>query len=73
VVVGGVAVASGDIVVGDEDGVVVVPAARIDETIARLESVKAAEAALDARVKAGLTMPDFLRALIAAGRFQEID
>jgi 4-hydroxy-4-methyl-2-oxoglutarate aldolase len=73
VVVGGVAVASGDIVVGDEDGVVVVPAARIDETIARLEAVKAAEAALDARVKAGLTMPDFLRALIAAGRFQEID
>ena len=38
-------VASGDIVVGDRDGVVVVPRARIDETLKNLERVKAAEAA----------------------------
>jgi 4-hydroxy-4-methyl-2-oxoglutarate aldolase len=72
VVVGGTAVASGDIVVGDEDGVVVVPAAEIDEVVARLPAVRAAEAALEARVKAGLAMPDFLKVMIAAGRFEEI-
>ena len=58
VVVGGVAVSAGDIVAGDGDGVVVVPFERIDACIAGLERVRAAEAELDAKVKAGLkTMP----------------
>lgn len=73
VVVGGVAVASGDIVIADEDGVVIVPFGRIGEVAARLAGVKAAEAALDAKVKAGLTVPDFIKALIDAGRFEEIE
>ncbi len=72
-VVGGVAVAAGDIVVGDEDGVVVVPAARLGETIANLAAVRAAEAAADARVKAGLQLPDHFKALAEGGRFEEID
>jgi 4-hydroxy-4-methyl-2-oxoglutarate aldolase len=73
VVVGGVAVASGDIMVGDEDGVVVVPQGRIGEVIARLTSVKAAEAALDAKVKAGLQLPDFIQTMIDAGQFREVE
>lgn len=72
-VIGGVTVGAGDIVVGDEDGVVVVPHARIDETIARLAKVRAAEADLDAKVKNGLVMPDFVKTLIDAGRFNEIE
>ena len=71
-VVGGVTVAPGDIVLGDEDGVVVVPHALIDETIERLASVRAAEASLDAKVKVGLEVPDFIRNLFEAGRFKEI-
>ncbi|MEO6270243.1 MAG: hypothetical protein ABIP08_08070 [Lautropia sp.] len=54
VVVGGVTVANGDIVAGDQDGVVVVPYERIDDCIERLVRVRAAEAELDAKVKAGL-------------------
>jgi len=73
VVIGSVAVASGDIIVGDEDGVVVVPHARIAATIARIASVRSAEAALDAKVRAGLAVPDFVQALIDAGRFKEVD
>lgn len=73
VVVGGVAVGPGDIVLGDEDGVVVVPYALIDATIERLAAVRAAEAALDAKVKAGLEVPDFIRSLFEAGRFKEIE
>jgi 4-hydroxy-4-methyl-2-oxoglutarate aldolase len=73
IVCGGTAVGPGDIVVGDEDGVVVVPFARIDEAIARLPGVKAAEADLDARVKAGLKVPHLLQTLIDSGRFQEVD
>lgn len=73
VVVGGVAVDAGDIVVGDENGVVVVPRARIAATIARLPAIKAAEAAMEARVKAGLDRPDFWQELIDGGRVRYID
>jgi 4-hydroxy-4-methyl-2-oxoglutarate aldolase len=54
VVVGGVAVATGDIVSGDQDGVVVIPFERIDACIERLARVRKAEAELEAKVKAGL-------------------
>lgn len=73
IVVGGVAVEAGDFVIGDADGVVVVPCARILETIARLAKVRAAEADLDAKVKAGLQIPDFIQAMIDGGQFREID
>lgn len=73
VVVGGVAVGSGDIVVGDGDGIVAVPFSAIEAVIARLVAVKAAEAALDAKVRGGLQLPDFIRAMMDAGRFREVD
>ena len=72
VVVGGVAVNAGDIVIGDEDGVVVIPAAQIDQTIARLPSVRAAETNLDAQVRAGLVIPAFIENIINAGGFTEV-
>lgn len=73
VVVGGVAVNAGDIVVGDEDGVVVVPRAHIAATIERLAAVRAAEAKLLAEVEGGLTLPPGIAAMAAAGRFVEVD
>jgi len=54
VVCGGVTVATGDVVVGDRDGVVVVPRARIEDTLKNLERVKAMEAATLERVRGGL-------------------
>ena len=36
-------------------------------------SVCAAEADLDAKVRAGLQLPAFITSMIAAGRFKEID
>src|SRR5260370_25751004 len=59
IVVGGVRVESGDIVIGDRDGIVIVPLARAAAVLARLEQVRAAEAALEAKVRAGLEIPDF--------------
>lgn len=53
VVLGGVAVEPGDIVVGDQDGVVVVPQRRAAAVAERLAEIEAAEAALDAKVAAG--------------------
>ena len=58
VVVAGVVVATGDVVVADQDGVVVVPFERIGACLERLVRVRAAEADLDAKVKGGLkSMP----------------
>jgi 4-hydroxy-4-methyl-2-oxoglutarate aldolase len=54
IVCGGSTVATGDIVVGDRDGVVVVPRARLAETLANLSQVKAAEAAMLDGVRGGL-------------------
>ena len=73
IVIGGVAVAAGDIAVADEDGVVVVPFARIDATIRRLAEVRAAEAILEAKVKEGLIVPEFIRKSIEAGRFKDVE
>ena len=54
IVCGGRAIASGDIVVADRDGVVSVPRALIRKTLASLERVRAAEAAMLKRVRGGL-------------------
>jgi len=59
VICGGRVVAAGDIVVADADGVVVVPRARIDETLVCLNQVMAAETAMSARVREGLKEPPF--------------
>jgi 4-hydroxy-4-methyl-2-oxoglutarate aldolase len=54
IVCGGRAIASGDVIVGDRDGVVVVPQALLKATLAALDRVKAAEAAMSERVRSGL-------------------
>jgi 4-hydroxy-4-methyl-2-oxoglutarate aldolase len=69
VVCGGVPVATGDVVVGDRDGVVVVPHARVAETLDNLERVKAIEAATLERVRGGLKeLPVEVPALRRIGR-----
>lgn len=73
IVIGGVAVNAGDIVVGDVDGVVVVPFALIDDVIASLDKVLAAEKQMDADVRAGMTIMPRVAALFDSGRIQEID
>ncbi len=67
IVVGGVAVRSGDIVAGDRDGVVVVPQERIAETLAALEGVKAKEAKQDQGIAGGLIVPEWLAEFRAQG------
>ena len=73
IVVGGVAVDSGDIVVGDQDGVVVVPRVRIDATLKNLAQVRKLEAALEARVKAGLKKTEIVDAILKPGTIKEVD
>ena len=72
IIVGGVPVESGDVVIADGDGVVIIPQARIAKTLAALAGVRAAEAALEAKVKAGLEIPDFVLKILRSDRTVEI-
>ena len=56
--IGGQRVESGDMIVADRDGVVVVPFDRLDDTIGQLERVREAEAIRDQAVANGLKIPD---------------
>lgn len=72
IVLGGVAVASGDLVIGDDDGVVIVPRDQIAMVLNKLPDIRAAEAALEAKVKGGLEVPDFIQAILDSDRVVEI-
>ncbi|WP_112321501.1 RraA family protein [Oceanibium sediminis] len=72
VTVGGHPVASGDMIVADADGVVVVPFALIDTVIARLCEIAALEEALDAKVADGLTLPGAIADLLASDQVREV-
>ncbi len=66
--IGGQRVESGDVVVADFDGVVIVPFDRIAEVLECLERVKKLEAARDAEVAAGLRVSAATRAILDSDR-----
>ena len=65
---GGVHVRPGDIVVGDADGVVVVPLDRAEAVLASLDAVRAAEAKAVAAVEGGATESEKVRRIMASAR-----
>lgn len=72
-VVGGVRVESGDMIVADVNGVVVVPFAEIDTVIARVARVRALEEALEAKVRDGFCRMQPIEEMIADGRAVVVD
>ena len=60
-------------IVGDRDGVVVVPLLRIDDVISKLDEVFVLEKELDARVADGLQMPEFADEIINSDRTVWVD
>lgn len=73
IIIGSVAVASGDIVVGDADGVVVIPLHHAADVARQLATVRSAEASLEAKVKTGLRIPDFIAQLLSSERVEYLD
>ncbi|WP_394689393.1 RraA family protein [Hoeflea sp.] len=72
-VVGGRYIETGDMIVADIDGVVVVPFARIDAVIAQLAAIQELETALDAKVQAGLREMPAIEAMLADGTAKLVD
>jgi 4-hydroxy-4-methyl-2-oxoglutarate aldolase len=69
---GGVRIESGDILIGDRDGVVVVPRGKAAAVLKTLADVRTAEAAFEEKVKGGLEIPDFILAILASNRVHNI-
>lgn len=73
IICGGRAVASGDIVVGDADGVVVVPQADARMVLEQLKNVRAKEAKMLEAVRSGLKQPGFMAEILAGNRIRYVD
>ncbi|AUC52083.1 aldolase [Sagittula sp. P11] len=71
-VVGGREVATGDIIVADRNGVVVIPYARIDTVIAKAKAVAQMEKELEVKVKDGFCTPLDIDAMLADGRAKKV-
>ena len=54
-------VCSGDVIVADLDGVVVIPQDQLQQVVARLPAIRTKEAAADAAVSQGARSPSFLK------------
>lgn len=66
-VVGGCAVSTGDMIVADRNGVVVIPYTQIDTVLERLKVVMDLESELEAKVKDGFCSPLDIAAMLADG------
>jgi len=73
IVIGGVSVNTGDIVVGDQDGVVVVARRTAPAVADGLKAVFAKERKMEANVKAGMTVPGWLKEAYDAKGVRYID
>jgi 4-hydroxy-4-methyl-2-oxoglutarate aldolase len=73
VVLGDVSVSPGDILVGDRDGVVVIPLSQAEAILSRLPAIGAAEQQLEAKVRDGLRLPDFVAEVLGSGKTRYLD
>ncbi len=73
IVCGGVAVEAGDIVVGDRDGVVVIPQAQAEGVVAALSDIRRMEEETQARIRAGMTHLDSVADLLRSDRVAYLD
>ncbi|MEP1207392.1 MAG: RraA family protein [Rhizobiaceae bacterium] len=71
--IGGQQVESGDMVIADRDGVVVVPFDQIDAAIENLQRVQQAEEARDQKVAEGLKLPADIEQLLQGDQTRFVD
>lgn len=73
IVIGGVAVEAGDIVIGDADGVVVLPRKHLHTLLPLIEEVLAAEGATQSKIKNGFTNIGGIEDILASDRVRYVD
>lgn len=73
VVAGGVQVTAGDLVMGDRDGVVVVPGAMVETVADQVDAIRAAEAKVIEKSESGITTLPFMDALLNSERVKFVE
>jgi 4-hydroxy-4-methyl-2-oxoglutarate aldolase len=73
IVAGGMAVQPGDVLVGDRDGVAVIPQAELQHVLSQLDEIRRLEGALQTKIRAGLTHPDAIAAMLTSDRVRWVD
>jgi 4-hydroxy-4-methyl-2-oxoglutarate aldolase len=73
IVCGGVAVQAGDIVLGDRDGVVVIPQAHAEAIAAALDEIRRMEEETQKKIRAGMTHLPAIEALLESDRVAYVD
>ena len=73
VVLGGVRVASGDVIVAGADGVVVIPREQLQEVLSRLPEIKAAEMETEQAVEDGMELMDSVKEILNSNKVQYFD
>ncbi len=73
IVCGGVAVQPGDVVLGDRDGVVVIPQAALEGVVAALDEIRRMEEETQAKIRAGMTHLDSVAALLDSDKTAYVD
>jgi 4-hydroxy-4-methyl-2-oxoglutarate aldolase len=73
IVIGGARVEAGDIVIGDADGVVVLPRKHLHTILPSVEEVLAAEAATQGKIRNGFTNIGGIEDLLASDRVHYVD
>ena len=71
--IGGVVIRSGDIIVGDRDGVVVLPQEKIPSALEGVQAVREKERKIEALIAEGLTKPDWVKEFLASDRVKYLD
>ena len=73
VVLGGVRVASGDVIVAGNDGVVVIPREQLQDVLSRLPEIKAAEMETEQAVEDGMELMDSVKEILNSNKVQYFD
>ena len=70
VTIGGAIIRSGDLVVGDRDGIVVLPQEKIPTALEGIKAVREKESKIEAAIADGLTKPDWIKEFLASDRVE---
>jgi 4-hydroxy-4-methyl-2-oxoglutarate aldolase len=73
IVCGGATVEAGDVVLGDRDGVVVIPQGRVGEIVGTLDEIRRMEEETQAKIRAGMGHLPAIEALLQSDRVAYVD
>ncbi len=73
IVCGGVAIEAGDVVLGDRDGVVVIPRAQVEAVVAALDEIRRMEEETQSKIRAGMTHLPSIEELLKSDRVAYVD